>query len=477
MLHMGWYETFMDLAWPGELVDYVDARPPDHGTIEEALTRRCVRDQATFGVYFTTYAGLRDLMCYHPKRGGWVPSEDGLTIIKGARGRKVALVVDEAQGVALPGSGQTEAAHHLGKACSAVAAVTATPIGNPSHLRLWALCRLVRPDMLLRLPNPPEYDPQPELGTFDAFKARYAYLVDQIQRTKPWMKLSVHRAYVADVWHDRIRDEVMPKMAPWTCRRRKEDCLDLPPKVYMVRSAEMDEYTRSCMVGLAEYDRAILQDGYAVVPANVLEERLRVLELAGGWLEGRPVHSTKLQLLADVLEELNEELGERAPKLVWASRSRPLIASALVLAGAKPDEALRMTTGASEDGSLYSDIVRRCRAARVGIIHGPTPDRDRDSIQRAWKDGNLDWVVAHPGVAGAGLNWQHVRASVYYDQPLGTIARQQSEDRVHRHGLEHTALYYDLVLEDGPDQAVAAAHRAQRDVEGSLLAWLSSLIR
>jgi hypothetical protein len=472
MLYLGWMEAMTELAWPGELVDFIDARPPDHDLISEAMAQPCVTDPSVLPVRFTTYAGLRDAALIKHGRSRWARDVEFVTL---AAGRRVALVVDEAQGVALPTSGQTKAAHALGSACAAVAAVTATPIGNPLHLRMWALCRLVRPDVLLRLPNPPVPGlgptEQPEAGSFDAFKARYAFLVDPMERKGRRFRLS--RAYPVDVHRERMRTEVVSAIASFTCRRAKEDCLDLPPKVQMTRSTPMDGEVTDLMVGLIEHDRAVLSDGHAVVPANILEERLRVLELSGGWLEGRPVHSLKLGLLRDTLAEIDEEIGPRAPRLVWAARTRPLLASALVACGEDPDVALMAGTTAADDSGEYAALVQSCRRRGVGLIHGPTPDRERDRIQQAWRAGDITTVVAHPAVAGAGLNWQHVRASVYYDQPLGTIHRQQSEDRVHRHGLAHTALYYDLVLEGGPDAAVMAAHRDQRDAERALLAWLA----
>lgn len=75
------------------------------------------------------------------------------------------------------------------------------------------------------------------------------------------------------------------------------------------------------------------------------------------------------------------------------------------------------------------------------------------------------------------MNWQHAKATVYFSQPLGTIIRQQSEDRVHRLGLKHTALYYDLVMEDGPDLAVALAHSRQASAERAMLDWLDARAR
>lgn len=290
---------------------------------------------------------------------------------------------------------------------------------------------------------------------------------------------NIHRAYPVAVHSELIQQEVLSPMVPYTVRRRKEDCLNLPEKVRMMRLFRLSPSAARMMDGLVDDDRAILDDGRAVVPANILEEKLRCLELCGGWLTGEPVHDGKLFLLRDVLAEISENVGLSAPVLVWASRSREVVAAALVAAATSPADAQKLASAAYPSGtsspvrSLYNQVVEIARIGGVGIIHGPTPDKDRDEVQRAWKSGTIRTVVAHPGVAGAGLNWQHVRATVYYSPPLGTIARQQSEDRVHRKGLQHLALYYDLVVEDGPDVEVTRAHAEQRDAAEALLSWLS----
>jgi hypothetical protein len=370
--------------------------------------------------------------------------------------------------------------------CRAVAGITATPIGRPEHMRLWGLTKLTRPDVLRRLPVD-MYRPRPKSmprpagvpGSFDAFKYRYGHLHDSHEARSGFR---VARAFVVGVHREKLEREVLDPMAPFTVRRKKEDCLDLPPKVHLRRTYRLPDEARRVLENLLEDDRAVLADGHAVVPPNVLIERLRTLELTGGWVEGRALHDGKLALLRDVLREIRESTGERAPIHVWASRSREVLGCALVAGGARPHEALLRASGAYPPGdggrvqSEYRKLVLELEPLGVGVIHGPTADRDRDRIQAAWRDGRIHTVVAHPGVAGAGLNWQHSRAAVYFSPPIGSIARRQSEDRVHRKGLTHAALIYDLTTEDGPDGAVVRAHVEQRNAAMAMLDWLSERI-
>lgn len=470
-----WRDALCGGAWAEGVVDFVDARPPDHWAFAEAMAAQAVPRPGGMAAHFTSYAGARDLVFGGESSRGRAPESDLLRRLAGAR---VALVVDEAHGAALPDTDQARACRALADRCVAVAEVTATPVGRWEHLRLWGLARLVRPDVVrARSGVQVSKEPAPPAGTFDAFKTRYARLRDPMEGKRGSFRVS--RAYAVGVNVGRVREEVMAPMAPYTARRAKEDCLDLPPKVRMLRLYDAPAEVSRLMLDLLEDDRAVLADGHAVTPANILEERLRCLELTGGWLGGRPVHHAKLDLLREVLAEVEE--GSPGPLCLWASRTRELLACALAAGGVAPGEAqARASAACPSDGEVvqaeYTSCVELAARGGVGLIHGPTPEGRRESIQAAWRAGDLRAVVAHPGVAGAGLNWQHVVTTVYYSQPLGTIARQQSEDRVHRHGLRHAAVYYDLCMAAGPDLAAARAHAAQRDAELEVLAWLARTI-
>lgn len=462
ILFADWRNALEGDAWADGLASLTDCRPPNVDILEEAVKSKARPASGHLSAYFTTFQGAVALCEFDQAMAG----------------SRWALIVDESHCVALPNTMQTKAARKLGNASIAVANMTATPIGRWSHLRVWALAKLVRRDVVDARPGRSvEGSEVPQTGTFNAFKTRYGYLIDPVAAKKPGQTLKVHRAYVRDVNVKLLRSEVLRQMAPYTARRSKDECLQLPTKVKMLRSYKATELMEQIVQDLLEEDRAILEDGYVVLTENALVERVRVLELAGGWIDGRPIHSEKLRLLGETIAETNSasELGNfPRSTLVWASRTRTVLAAALVAAGHDPDDVLARVTEEFEHN--YAGLLRDAAKEGVDVMHGPTSARHREEIQARWKHGDTWCVVAHPGVAGAGLNWQHVRATIYYDQCIGSISRAQSEDRVHRKGLKHTAVYYDLVQEDGPDEAVAKAHSGQRDAQESVLQWLKRRI-
>jgi hypothetical protein len=483
-----WIDTFTHLAWPENLADVWDCRPPNALEIKDALTSGTIPEPGRLRVMLTTYAGLRKVM--DERDTGTSSSRRYKTDVASAfmccvRGRRLGVIFDEAQAGAL-NTQQGTACAMIAAGARAVQSMSATPIGNPKQMRLWGMTRLVRPDVLSRIGAFESFGYKYDnVVKFEAFKARYAFLYDPTLEGRleknPKSRMIVSRAFPTDIKTDLIQAEIVDAMAPFTVQRRKEDCLDLPEKIFNRRSYVLPAKAERMMQDLIEDDRAVMEDGGVVTVENVLTERLRTLELCGGYLAGIPVHDGKLVLLRDVVKDIHDNLGKRVPLLTWASRTRELIACALTIAGEKPNVALNQAADCLvEDGEgswkivqhEYASALRRARANGVELIHGPTPLKERDRIQADWRAGRILHVCAHPGVAGAGLNWQHVRATVYFSPPLGTIARSQSEDRVHRKGLKHLALYYDLVTEGGPDEAVYQAHRSQRDSALAMLDWM-----
>ncbi len=465
-----WTATFTHLAWPEGLAEVYDARPPDQGVIEDILCSgvRVRPDRLT--VIIASYGSLRSIV--GERTGSRYMIDESCALLTNARGVRLCIIFDEAQAAALQSSQQSIASRALAASARTVVSMTATPIGNPLSMRLWGMGMLVRPDLL-----------HAEAKGFIGFKTRYGSLVDPVQQRleratgKPATFVAA-RAYPVSIHQHLIDAEVLAPLAPMSARRTKDECLDLPAKVYMRRSYRAPANVQRMLDDLVEEDRAVMDDGFAITVDNALEERLRTIELASGWLADRIVHPLKMKLLEEVVDEIDDNIGKLAPIIVWCSRTRELLACALVLAGTPAEEAMRIGTDAATGSEeQYRLCIRAAANGRVGVLHGRTAVRDRDRIQADWRAGQLRSVVAHPGVAGAGLNWQHAKATVYFSQPLGTIIRQQSEDRVHRLGLKHTALYYDLVMEDGPDLAVALAHSRQASAERAMLDWLDARAR
>ena len=427
-----WKSAFNGMAMPAHLVEVVDARDCPSG-----VPSLMVEPTNKLLVVLTTISSLRSLA-------------DRAACVRGGR---VNVIIDEAHQAAGI-SGQGDAAAAFCKYAKFVTTLTATPEGRPTSLRWYGVVRLTRPD-LLRLPGEGIVGKKAAIGSFTAFSSRYLTMSNNPRGPRFPVKMD----------QQRLNDDVLQFTKPATCVRKKKDCLDLPDKVMVLRRFDLTGAAAEAMYGLIEEDRAVI-DGIDVVPDNELEHRLRCLELCGGWLAGMPVHAGKLQLLADLLESLGESFSPPST-IIWAARRLEVKGAALVAAGMSPDEALHAAVEMSD-----ADSVSYAGRNGVGILNGMVSPAERIEINRRWVNRDYKAVVAHPQVAGAGMNWQFASATVYFGQPLGVTLRAQSEDRMHRKGRETVAMYYDLVVSGGPDEAIARAHQEQRAAAIAVLEWL-----
>lgn len=432
LLFHDWKAAFEGAAMPGELVEFVDARPPLNSDIGELLQQPTTK----LLVVITTYAALDAV---DPKR---------------ATGARVNFVIDEAHKAAGTSAKQALAASRLAAQCKFVDAMTATPEGRPTSLRWFGIVRLLRPD-LLRLPGEGVVGAKAKPGSFVAFSSRYLKMSSNARGPR----------FPVGINQDRLNSDVLDYLKPVSCVRMKRDCLQLPDKVKVLRRFDLPERAQRMMDDLVEEDRAIV-DGVDVVPSNALVAKLRCLELTGGWLAGMPVHSGKLEALRGLLDEIDDRYDD--PRvIIWASRRLEAKGAGLVAAGMAPDEALHAAVSMSD-----AEAVAYMANNRVGLLNGAVSDANRDLANTRWVAGEYTYVVAHPQVAGAGMNWQFATATVYYGQPVGSTLRVQSEDRMHRKGRSTVAMYYDLVMNDGPDEALVNAHAGQRDACIDVLDWL-----
>lgn len=118
---------------------------------------------------------------------------------------------------------------------------------------------------------------------------------------------------------------------------------------------------------------------------------------------------------------------------------------------------------------IYSGdmIVRRLNEKGIMFsrIYGQTKDGEAQ-LARFYGDENYRVMVLQNNSGGFGLNRLRVaRYGVYYESPVGTVLRKQTERRIRRQGSEHgTVFLYDLVVPGTVDEQILNAHEAGFDL-------------
>ena len=238
-------------------------------------------------------------------------------------------------------------------------------------------------------------------------------------------------------------DEIKAKIAPISAFARKEDCLDLPPKIYQTIEVEMTKEQRKVYKDL----QAKLMAEYADKELNVANRAAlmtRLMQVIGGYMpyyeEGaeKPSHiqiGVKNIKINALLELMDNFAGE--PLLIWARFARQL-------------------------EGIYA-AVRKVEN-RTELYYGQTPKLNRPDIVKRFEGGDTRVFVANPAMAGSGFNFQHCHNQVFMGNSFVVKDRLQAEDRSHRSGVTAACTYVDILMKDSIDMLIKKVIKTGRDV-------------
>lgn len=202
-------------------------------------------------------------------------------------------------------------------------------------------------------------------------------------------------------------------------RVAKADCLDLPPKVYSVRTVELPPAYRKAYDAMEKTMLAALPDGTELAVMSALHQ-LSCLNLMAASAADVTVtvddDSTEHQHVvlrhpSWKVDALMDVLAERpgSPVVAFAP-SRQLV----VLAGEQAAKA----------------------GLSVGYVYGKQKMSDRTDTVAQFQKGQLNLLCATTGAGGVGLTLTAARTVVFLQRPWSLVEALQAEDRCHRIGSE-----------------------------------------
>jgi len=377
----------------------------------------------------------------------------------------IMMVVDESSRIKSPSKKRSRACVTLGRRASYRRILTGTPI-TQSPLDLYSQFAFLHPSII-------------NLRTYQLFKHRYA----------KWERKNTNNNrrgfYEALVGYQRM-DELRAKILPFTHRRLKETCLDLPPKIYAPprevklsneqrriydelvsisvaelrqdpRNAELRE--RAASQGASAEDELwmyarLASDGAggSIVSAkNALTKLLRLQQVVGGFLapddssDPMPIDGPNPRL--DSMMELLEETGGRT--IIWA-RFRPEIAAIVARLKAEYGEASVVEYHGGVN-NFNRDLAKNAFLydwdTAYKYADSPAPNHLRGQAPR--------FFVGQPHSGGIGIDLYTAHTVIYYSNDFSLEARRQSEDRAHRQGLKNSVTYVDMLAKGTIDERVA----------------------
>lgn len=347
------------------------------------------------------------------------------------KSRKVIMGVDEATLIKTPTAQVTQKIVKLGRGAKYRRVLTGTPVTN-SPLDVYSLYEFLNPDIL-------------GFASFFAFRARYAIL--QRQQIGPRSVLLV-RGY-------QRQDELRERMEQACVIMKKEDCLDLPSKVFETRDVALSPKQSTLYESMRLRAIAELENEQGIVTAPLaLTKLLRLHQIALGFLtvEDEDGFTTEHEIDPDggprarELLRIIEELGDTEKVIIWANYTHNIRTISKLL---------RKVYGAGgpEDGV-------------VGVYDGSTSQEDREAYVRRFQDKQdpLRFFVGHTRTGGFGLTLTTSANTVYFSNNFSLETRLQSEDRNHRIGQTRSVTYVDLRAPGTIDDKIVSILQSKKDI-------------
>ena len=283
-------------------------------------------------------------------------------------------------------------------------------------------------------------------NSFFAFQSRYAVVQKRVMGARSFQEITGYRRL----------DELNEKLFNFSTRVLKQDCLDLPEKIYVRRQVPLSDEQAKVYLQMKKLALAKSENGQLATTESVLTQIMRLQQICCGFFqpdEGpiQPLKNNRLNELTGITDELSGKA------IIWASYTHDIQQIA---------EALTQKFGSNS----------------VALYYGQTPQDERQEIVREFQDPNssLRFFVGQPKTGGYGITLTAANTVIYYSNSYDLEIRLQSEDRAHRIGQKNPVTYIDLVSPDTIDEKVLGALRSKIDLAGQVLGedvadWLKTI--
>lgn len=227
--------------------------------------------------------------------------------------------------------------------------------------------------------------------------------------------------------------ELQGKIAPYSYRVLKSDCLDLPPKIYMRRDVELTEEQKRVYNEMVLFSTAELKDKVHITATMVITKILRLHQIVCGHTvdEEGVTHDVKSKRIEALMEVLDEHQGK---VIIWVNYRHEI---------PKIIEALEKEYGEGSTAQFHGGNKATRGKDEADYLSSPL----------------CRFMVATQSAGGRGNTWVNANLVIYFSNNHDLELRMQSEDRCHRDGLKHSVTYIDLVCAGTIDEKILGALR------------------
>jgi len=238
-------------------------------------------------------------------------------------------------------------------------------------------------------------------------------------------------------------DELANQLKTFSYRVLKEDCLDLPPKIYMKREISLTSDQQKVYKDMKEKALANL-NGKQITTQTALTQLMRLQQITCGHFKADD--GSVQEIKSNRMDELMDVLGEIEGKaIIWAHWQLDV-------------------------KSIVKAITKEYGPGSVVDYYGLTPQDQRQKNKDAFQnDSKVRFFVGTPATGGYGITLTQASNVIYYSNGYDLEKRMQSEDRAHRIGQTKSVTYIDLLAEDTVDEKIVKALRKKINIASKVM--------
>ena len=330
------------------------------------------------------------------------------------------LAIDESTTIKNPSAKRTKSILALGKAAKYRRILTGSPV-TKSPLDLYTQCGFLNEHLL-------------GFTSYYTFRNRYA---NMIERNFGGRRVQLIGSY-------KRLDELSDSIKKFSYRVLKEDCLDLPEKVYTRREVDLTDEQNKAYSTMKSAALASLKGKMATAP-HVLTQMMRLHQITCGHLKNdddtiTEIKNNRLKELINLLDEVEGKV------IIWANYVYDI-------------------------ENIVKTIQKEFGDDSIVQYYGAIPAEQRQKNIEKFQDpkSSVRFFVGNPQTGGYGITLTCANTVVYYSNGYDLEKRLQSEDRAHRIGQKKAVTYVDLITPKTVDEKIRKALRKKINIATEIM--------
>jgi len=332
---------------------------------------------------------------------------------------RTMMAIDESTTIKTPTAKRTKNILKLAESAVYRRIMTGSPV-TKNPLDLYTQCDFLSPWLL-------------NFQSYYSFRNRYAQM----------KTLHMHGRQIQVVNGFKNLGELSDKLKDFSYRVLKEDCLDLPDKIFIKRQIQLTPDQRKLYEQMKKEAIAVLK-GKQSTTVNTLTQLMRLQQITCGHFTAddgatQPIANNRITELMDVLEETEGKA------IIWAHYQYDITA-------------------------IINAVVKKYGPGSIVDYYGLTPQEERQPNSKLFQDDpKCRFIVGTPSTGGYGITLTAANTVIYYSNGYDLEKRLQSEDRAHRIGQKKSVTYVDLMADDTVDEKIVQALRKKINIASEVL--------